>query len=221
MREVNVGLAARRYALFRFFETEVHPERVILSDDPLRVKMLAAHHLDNAALLHEKDDELLYFGSYNGTAAALAGVGFTSGAVLNFMREVCARGVTEVIYTGACSAVSDRYALRTVILADGGSRSLLNRALTAAARCAIPVAVRTVSPPGAMTGENVDIIDSITGAVYGQARADGVKALSVLTVAENVKTGEKMEEHELRSRFYAAARLVFETMALGELRTEN
>ena len=207
------GFYTRQYVLLEFFKTVDRPGRLIISDDPMRVKMLAAHHLEYAALMFEDSDELLYFGSYNGIDIALAAAGFGSGAVPEFARRVSESGVEEIIYIGGCAAITDRYALRTVVLADGGSRSLLNRALTTAARYGIPVVTRTVLPPGGVTGECVDITESITGSLYKQAQDDGVKALSVLTVSENTKSGEIMEEHERRSRLYAAARLVFETMA--------
>ena len=208
------GLSARQHAMFEFFKIDVHPGRVILTDDPLRAKMMAAHHLENAVLLYENGDELLYFGSYNGTAIALVAVGFDNEAFPGFIREAAKLDVTEVIYIGGCASITDRYPLRTVILADGGCRNLQNRALTAAARCAITAAVRTVASPDGVTGEGIDITDSVTGAFYMEARSYNIKALSILTVSENTKTGEKMEEHERRSRFYAAARLVFETFAL-------
>jgi len=48
---------------------------------------------------------------------------------------------------------------------------------------------------------------------YTFAEENGISALSILTVSENIVTGEKMEEHERRSRLYPAARLVFETAA--------
>ena len=200
--------------MFEFFETGVCPGRIILSDDPLRIKMLAAHHLENAVLLYEQGDRLLYTGHYKGAEVALFSAGFGCGAVLEFAQKAKKLGLEELIYIGACTAVTDRYPLRAVILADSGSQGLLNRALTAAARYAIPAYVRTVLPPESAPGENIDITDSVAGSLYEQAGIDGVKALSILTVSENTKTGEKMEEHELRSRFYAAARLVFETMAL-------
>ena len=45
-------------------ETDSFPMRAIITDDPLRIKMLAAHHLDNAVIKHEQGDELVYTGNY-------------------------------------------------------------------------------------------------------------------------------------------------------------
>jgi len=120
----------------------------------------------------------------------------------------------ELVYIGACVSTTVRHSLRSVILAAGGSESLLSRAVAAARQFVIPATARTVLSPSAELPEEGCIIDEATGAFYERARAGGVEALSILTVSEDVIKGEKMEEHEFRSRFYAAARLAFETLAI-------
>jgi purine-nucleoside phosphorylase len=59
-----------------------------------------------------------------------------------------------------------------------------------------------------------DVADFASGAVARFAFDQGVAALSVLTVSQNTSTGEKIEEHERQSRMDAAARIIFETLAL-------
>ena len=216
--------------LLKDIKAEDFPKSVILTDDPLRAKMLTAHHLEYAVLKYEQDDELLYFGSYGQTAIALAATGFdsgtvagfdsgavagfNSGAVTGFVDVLIGLGVEEVIYIGACVSTDSRYALRTVVLADGGSDDLIGRARTAAKKHNIPVVTCKVSQCDVGgVAEREPVIDDVTGGLYKQAELAGVEALSVLTVSENSVTGEIIEEHERRSRFYAAARLVFETLA--------
>lgn len=198
--------------MFNFFETDDHPERVILTDDPLRVRMLAAHHLDNAGSAREQGDAVVYIGSYGQTAIALVAVGLENGAVSEFIRGAGGSGITEVVYIGSCAGTTEKQALRTVVLADGGCRELLESAQKAAVRHGIPVVVGVVSPKNDIAQEFEGITDEVTNSFYKEAHTCGVKALSVLTVSENTMTGEKMEEHERRSRFYPAALLVFETL---------
>jgi len=177
--------------------------------------MLSAHHLEYSTLVYETEDVLVYSGSYKDVPIALASTGFGDSTVLSFVREIKGLGATEIVYIGGCVSTTDRHGLRNVILAAGGGENMLNRACDAARLYEIPTMVRTVLPPDVVHPEEGCIVDSITGAIYKQAQADGIEALSILTVSENAKTGEKMEEHERRSRFYAAARLVFEMLALG------
>jgi purine-nucleoside phosphorylase len=200
--------------------------RVIITDDRLRAKMLAAHHLEDSALVYEQGDFLIYEGSYNGAPIAVVSTGFGSGEVLSRLSEVIKRGAEEIVYIGTCISTTSRHRLREVILAFGGSPELTEMACKAASRSGIPAVTCTVLAQdgvhpeeggiigGIIGGVIGGVIDGVTGALYEQAGAGSVKALSVLTVAENTKTGEKMEQQEIRSRLYPAARLVFEMFAV-------
>jgi purine-nucleoside phosphorylase len=223
---------------------ETLPRRVILTDDPLRAKMLSAHHLEYSTLVCQLGDILIFSGNYKNAVIALVSAGFGRSAVLSCLRLIEGLGVAELIFIGGCvsticqaateqpglqtvvlaamgsqsissQGVADSPRLRAVILAAGGSESLSGRAFRAAKQYDIPITTRAVLPNDAAHPEEGCIIDDITGVLYGQAQASGIEALSVLTLSENKKTGEKIEEHEKRSRFYAAASLVFETFAIN------
>ena len=194
--------------------TERLPHRVILTDDPLRARMLAAHHLEYSQLLYEQGDVLIFSGIYSDVPLAVVSTGFGSGEILSVLDMIGNLGAKEVIYISACASTTARYNLRTVILASGGSENMLDCAKAAAAQYDITVMTETVLPPGSDNAEEGGFSDAVTGALYETARANNIEALCVLTVSENRATGEKMEEHEVRSRFHAASRLVFETAAL-------
>ena len=189
------------------------PCRFILTDDPMRARMLSAHHLEYADQVYESGDVILFSGSYKNVPIAVASTGFGVGTVLSCFREVSGLGAQEAVYVGGCVTTTSRHGLRTVVLASGGSQSLLERACAAAKRYVIPAVTRTVLPPDCKHPEEGGIVDGVTGAFYEQARMSGIEALSILTVSENAITGEKMEEHEIQSRFYGAARLAFEMFA--------
>lgn len=180
----------------------------------MRAKMLTAHHLEHAALMHEQGDELVYFGGYGGTTIAVVSAGFESGAIPEFVRAIEGSGVREILYIGACTGTTVRHTLGTVILAHGGSKILLSRARSAAARYGIKTVVEAVQPGGSGQDVRSSVADDVTAGLYKQALIGDIDALSVLTVSENVITGEKLEQHVVSSRFYAAARLVFETFAV-------
>ena len=57
-------------------------------------------------------------------------------------------------------------------------------------------------------------VDYASGAIAQYAGDHGFAALSVLTVSQNLITGERIGEHERQSRFNAAARIVFETLLM-------
>jgi len=174
--------------------------------------MLAAHHLENSELIHENGDALVFSGRYSGSPIAILSSGSGNGEALSCLGWAKELGAKEIVYVGACASTTLRHGLRSVILANGGGLDLLRQASAAACRLVIPATVRTVLPPGAAQPEGGCITDGFTGAFYEYAKGSGIEALSILTVSEDAAKGEKMEEHEVRSRFYAAARLAFETL---------
>jgi len=197
--------------LTKLSKAENFPERVILTDDPLRAKMLWAHHLENAVLLGEAGDNIALMGSYNDTPIALVSIGSGCDELLTYLEDFKRFNVAEVIYMGECISTASQYPLRTVILANGGSPELLSSAGLAASKHQIPVMVEPTVLYGNAPPDYGGIIDTVTEAFYEQTLDYKINVLSVLTVSENTATGEQMEEHERRSRLYAAARLVFET----------
>jgi len=190
------------------------PKRVIMTDDPLRAKMLSAHHLEYSSHIYERDDVLIYTGSYRDIPIAVVSSGFGSSDVLSCMDLIKELDAEEVVFIGECISATSQFALRTVVLADGGDCGLLIRARETAGKQGVSAIVQAMSPPDCALPEEGCVTDGITGALYARAHAIGLKALSVLTVTEVEPTGEKMEEHERRSRLYPAANLVFETLSL-------
>jgi len=176
--------------------------------------MLNAHHLEYSTPFFERGDALAFTGGYNGVPMAVVSTGFGKDNVLSGIHNVIGLGATEVVYIGACLSTTGRHDIRDVILAAGGNQSILNKAITAASLFGITVSTRTVLSSDGAQPEEGCIIDDITGGFYELAQINGIKALSILTVSENTINGEKMEEHEVRSRFYAASRLVFELFAI-------
>ena len=180
------------------------PKRFIVTDDPLRARMMAAHHLDHASLLYERGDAQAWSGSYDGAQITLLSTGPDLRSAL--IEPECAglSGTGEMLYVGVCASASSGVALWSIVLPGGGDPSMRERCVRAAARLNLPI-----HPHPAET----DISDGMAAAFHACARDNGIAALSVLTVAENTATGEKMEEHERRSRLYGAVRLAFETLA--------
>ena len=158
----------------------------------------------------EKDEVLLYFGSYNGVPVALASFGFQSDAVSAFLTGEKNVEFEEIIYIGDCTSSLSSHAPGTVVIADGGDSGLQKRVLMTASHLNIAAEVLPAFPPAGNESGNTDVFDSVTGLLYGFAKEYGIVALSVLTVSENKATGEHLDESEWRRRLYPAAQLVFD-----------
>ena len=190
-----------------------HFKHFVLTDDPLRAKMLVAHHLENAVPVREQGNLLIYLGSYKGTPMTVISSDSNNGEGLLALTGLRSFDAVKVIYIGECITSLSQHALRSVILARDGDHSLLARAQAAASQYSIPFAIAPVFTFDFVPDRDSGISGINTTALYACARVHGFAALSILTVSENTATGESMEEHERRSRLYAAARLAFETFA--------
>ena len=192
--------------------TKTLPERVIVTDDPMRGRMLAAHHMECCSdeFSLGNVDVYSFTGSYMGVPVAVVSSESGRDELLACISGLSRSGVSGVIYISTCISSTSRYDARAVILAAGGSKKLLDMANAAAVRCDIITHSETVLDPGDTQPEEGCITDEFTGAFYKMAAEEKFDALSLLTVSENTRTGTKMEINEIRSRLYPASRLVFE-----------
>jgi purine-nucleoside phosphorylase len=205
------------------------PKRIILTDDPLRVKMLVAHHLEYARLVSELRGMSAYVGEYESARIAVLGVGYGEPALLAWLAEALDCGADTAVYIGECVSQSEDLDLRDVILASAacgargaslpdagllGEAALVARKLDFAARQAEVFTDDTYwldDEKAASSGKPA--IDFATGAFYWKSAFEGAKALSILTVSENALTGRRIDEAERQSRFNNASRLAFELLA--------
>ena len=214
------------------------PIRVILTDDPMRVKMLAAHWLDGAKLVYELRGNSGYVGKYGGNDVALVSTGFGESAALIYLHEAKMLGVRRVIYLGECITFDESAMLRDVIIASGMDAELECCAQAVSRSLGIRAKVRSVftddrfplnHTDGIKTGAGKasaddrflfgqeypegGFLDFATAAIASYAAENQLAALSVLTVSQCYASGERIEEHERQSRFHDAARIAFETFA--------
>ena len=198
--------------------TAALPVRAIMTDDPMRVRMLAAHWLENAKVLFELRGMIGYTGNYKDAELTLIAAGYGESAAMLYLDDACLLGARRVIYMGECISHVCSVKLRDVILAEGGDAALMQCALTVSGRFSIAATARDVTTNDRMFIEESvtpgDITDFASGAVARFAAGRELAVLSVLTVSQNTATGERIEEHERQSRFNAASQLVFETLAM-------
>jgi purine-nucleoside phosphorylase len=209
------------------------PKRVILTDDPLRVRMLVAHHVTYARLISEQRGMCAYAGEYEGVMLAIIAVGYGESSLLAWLGEAIELGVEEAAFIGECVSQDSDLKLMDVVLATeaDGSRGkaspapeLLAGAISAAKDLSIPARQLEVftddtywldDEPAQRSGKLA--IDFSTNAFYHKAALEDVSALSVLTVSENALTGRRIDEAQRQSRFYKAARLAFKALKLRAL----
>ena len=219
-------------SLSRFLEIDngMLPAKAIITDDPMRVKMLAAHYLENAVIVSEKRGMIAYSGNIDGTPLCLLSSGYGESALLNWLYDAYGYGVREVIYIGECISRLSELKLRSIVVphkAIGKSSNeqpssiLLEKAKNTAARINLRAyTAETYTDDRYWTKEDSvfkgkNIIDCTACGLFRFAREKGINALVILTVSEHAVTGERVDEAERQSRFFDASRLTFEILKEG------
>ena len=183
------------------------PERIIITDDPLRARVLVSHHLEFSKLLRENGDFFVFNGSYKGTPLSVVSAGCGKDNLQGSLGLIKKLGALQVIYISTCVSTTRMYDIKSLILGAGGSKKMIDLALDTAMQQETTVHVEEIGTQG-------DILNDVTAMLYDYASANDIEALALLTVSENTATGAKMEENEVRSRLYPASSLAFEIMAL-------
>jgi len=231
------------------------PERVILTDDSIRARVLIAHHLEYSVPLIEQGDFFVFTGKYHGIPLAVVSSGFGNKEFRECLTKLKEMGAKQIVYLSTCISTAKMYDIRSLIIGAGGSRKLIDAAQKTIKRTRTQgdnptksnparsnpakgsSTVREIQMDGTAVRKRIDssefinygtvqaatvyrmkndhpgegcIINDATAILYEQATLNKFDVLSILTVSENMATGNKMDENEARSRLYPASSLVFE-----------
>ena len=182
----------------------------------MRLRMLAAHHMDNARKLFTQRGMYGYVGSYNGIEIAAISCGFGEASAKLYLAEACELGGGNFIYLGECVSLSPKVPLMEVLYADGSSERILNKARPEAKKRGVALYAARVHTDDAywLTGkvpEGAVIVDFVSRGFLETAGDLGAEAFVLLTVCENAATNEAVHESQRQSGFHAASLLAFET----------
>lgn len=102
---------------------------VLLPGDPLRAKHIADNYLDDVTLVNEMRNMLAFTGSYHGVPVSVMGTGMGIPSASIYTTELIKDyKVERLVRVGSCGAVTEKVAMRDVILAIGAcTDSMVNR----------------------------------------------------------------------------------------------
>jgi purine-nucleoside phosphorylase len=102
---------------------------ILLPGDPLRAKHIADNLLDDVTQVNEVRNMLGFTGTYKGTPVSVMGTGMGIPSASIYATELINEyGVERLIRVGSCGGVTDRVAIRDVVLAIGAcTDSSVNR----------------------------------------------------------------------------------------------
>lgn len=210
-------------------EGGVLPACAILTDDPMRVEMFAAHYLEQAKLYTRQRGMTGYTGSYAGIPVVIQAVGYGGASMTAHLHEmVSLYGVRTVIYAGECVSRESSVLLRELVIGAKAytgaavleaDEELLKKTTLAAKQCALSVRISMIHTDDRYRINELEscctqacIVDYATYDLYEYAQKHGIEALSILAVSERFR--ECLTPSERQSQLHGLTRLVFETVAL-------
>lgn len=205
------------------------PVRAILTDDPMRVEMFVAHHLEQAKLYTRQRGMTGYIGSYAGVPVVVQAVGYGGASLRAYLHElVSLYGINSVIYAGECVSRESSISLHDLVVVSkaytngeglDADPQLLKDAMLAAKKVNLSIHTNMVHTDDRYGTQELEsccaracIIDFATYTLYEYANQHGISALSLLEVSEDKKGS--ISSAERQSQFHGLARLAFETVSL-------
>lgn len=218
---------------------------VLLTDDPLRVKMIVANYLEDASCYNEIRGMFGYTGTYKGKRISVQSFGIGAPALSIYVHELLEEyEVKRIVYIGTCVSVSEDLKNRDVILAQSASSDisianlrfkeiiytasadfhLLSKAFKTSANLGINCRITNVfstdflnfpeitEKAKLLSTYGIKAFDMETWELYTLAAKYNAKALSILTVSDELFTGKRTSPAERQTTFHDMIKLAFETI---------
>ena len=204
------------------------PSICLITDDPYRVKMIAAHYLDNVELFTETRGQVGLVGKFKNISLIVLSAGIGTTSTMAYITEMCSKNqIKRIVYLGdcitndstlpvgsatyiskayendQCFAVSESLYLNTEIILRANNIDAQACVTTTYDRYLIERQYRT-SPESR-------VLDFATSALYKLGIEANIEAISILNVCENVITHENMEEAARQSGCHSAVKLALST----------
>lgn len=197
--------------------------------DPLRAKWIAETFLDDAECYTEVRGMLGYTGTWNGHRVSVQGSGMGQPSLAIYATELFREyDVTTVVRVGSCGALTEKLAVRDLVIASGACTDssmnaiafeglhyapvadfgLLRDAAAAAPEAHVGLIFSSDSFYSArpeLVGRMVDYgvlaVEMEAAALYTLAAKHGARALAICTVSDHVVTGEETTSQEREQTF--------------------
>ena len=202
---------------------------VLMPGDPLRARWIAETFLDDAACYTEVRGMYGYTGTWQGHPVSVQGSGMGQPSLAIYATELFTEyDVASIVRVGSCGALTERLALRDLVIASGAcTDSAMNRitfegldyapvadfGLLRDAAAAAPEAHVGLILSGdsfyptrpeltsRMVEHGVLAIEMEASALYTLAARHGRRALAICTVSDHLVTGEHTSSQEREQTF--------------------
>lgn len=206
------------------------PDLCFLTDDPYRVKMIAAHYLDNVDIFTETRGQVGLKGEFNNVPIIVLSAGIGKISTMAYLTEVCMKNhIRRVIYLGDCiTQEPDLPAGSITCISKAYEDEVCYHAAPGLLQCIESIGRDkgiNACQCAAVTNDNyyIDkkyniiqdskVIDFTTSAIYRLNKLGGnMEVLSILNVCENISTNEAIGESVRQSGCHSAITLALWTL---------
>lgn len=206
------------------------PGICLITDDPYRVKMIAAHYLDNVEIFTETRGQVGLIGKFNNIPLTVLSVGIGKTSTMAYLIELCTKNqIKRIVYLGDC--ITDDAGLAVGSIAYISKAYESGRCFTASEKlfkyaeivmrknsinarsCATTTYDNYLIENKYIVTQESDVLDFTTSAIYELNRNDNdIETLSILNVCENISTNEKIDEAVRQSGCHSAVLLALHTV---------
>lgn len=204
------------------------PNLCLLTDDPYRVKMIAAHFLDHVEIFTETRGQVGLVGTFNHLPVLVLSAGIGKTSTMAYLTELFLRApIKRIVYFGDCITDESSFPIGSCMVInqayeDGKSYEASETLLQYAKAIIAETKIKAYSCAATTdelylidrtyrtyrTVHEAKVIDFTTSAIYKLNEIDdALEALSVLRVCENRSTNETMEEAARQSGGHSAIQL--------------
>jgi purine-nucleoside phosphorylase len=208
----------------------VLPNICLITDDPYRVKMIAAHYLDNVEIFTETRGQVGLIGEFNNIPLIVLSVGIGITSTMAYLAELFSKNqIKRVVYLGDCITHDSSLPVGSITYISKAyeneqcfavSENLFKNAEIIMQKNNINAraCVTTTNDTYFMENKYIvsqesKVLDFTTSAIYRLNKNDtDNETLSILNVCENVITNERIDEAVRQSGCHSAIRLALQTV---------
>lgn len=206
------------------------PSSCLITDDPYRVKMIAAHYLDNVEIFTETRGQVGLMGKFNNIPLFVMSVGIGITSTMAYLTELFSENeIKRIVYFGDCVTNDSSLPVSSITYIKkayendqcfNGTENLLKiieaimeKNNISAQACTTTTNEKYLIDNNYITSQESRVLDFTTSAIYRfHTNNTKVESLSILNVCENVSMNERIDEAVRQSGCHSAIMLALSTL---------
>lgn len=206
------------------------PSICLITDDPYRVKMIAAHYLDNVEIFTETRGQVGLMGKFNDIPVIVMSVGIGITSTMAYLTELFSKNeIKRIVYFGDCvtndsslpvgstTYISKAYENNQCVSVSENLfkyvKVIMERNNINAQACVSTTNDNYFIDKKYITNQESRVLDFTTSAIYRLSKSDiKIETLSILNVCESVITNERIDEAVRQSGCHSAIMLALHTL---------